>query len=116
MCTCQLICVHFDVGTSRPQFWSLVCLRAGRGVLQQLGVLLAKALEDGTLDCSDAMVSATALASFRSLPRQLLAELADVAAQGVQTCSTEKIVNFLRLLANNNIQSGMARVHDEPKL
>lgn len=79
---------------------------AGHGVLQQLSVLLGKALEDGTLDCSDAMVSATALASFRSLPGQLLADLAELAAQGIASCSTEQIVNFLRLLASNNVQSG----------
>lgn len=97
-----------------PSFWRLACDCTGRGVLQQLGVLLAKALEDGTLDCSDAMVSAIALASFRSLPTNLLADLADLAAQGVETSTTEQIVNFLRLLADNNMRSGMARIHHDP--
>ncbi|NJR41416.1 MAG: hypothetical protein HC767_00910 [Akkermansiaceae bacterium] len=80
---------------------------AGHGVLQQLGLLLEVALKDGTLNCIDAMVSATALASFRSLPGKLLADLAEHAAQGADSCSTEQISNFLRLLASNRVQSGV---------
>ena len=99
-----------------PSYWRLACDCTGRGVLQQLGVLLAKALEDGTLDCSDAMVSAIALASFRSLSTNLLADLAGLAAQGVETSTTEQIVNFLRLLADNNMQSGMARIYYDPNV
>jgi hypothetical protein len=83
------------------------CL-AGHGVLQQLRVLLAKALEDGTLDCSDAMVSAVALASLRSLPGKLLEDLAELAAQGIDSCTTDQIVSFLRLLASSNTLSGVA--------
>lgn len=76
-------------------------------MLQQLHVLLAKSLQDGTLDSSDALVSATALASFRSVPGELLADLAALSAQALDCCTTEQIVRFLRLLASSKTPSGV---------
>jgi hypothetical protein len=87
------------------------CL-AGHGVLQQLSVLLTNALEDGTLDCSDAMVSAVALASLRSLPRKLLEDLAALAARDIDSCTTVQVVHFLRLLAVHHTPSGVT--HNAP--